>query len=201
MFFDIGANVGQWALANAAAANKIVAVEADPTTHATLVANTQGTNIVCENYAVCDSPADIIFYRCEDDTISSLNHEWLSDPISRFYNHAPFTEITCKTISLDSLIDKYGLPGLIKIDVEGGEFAVIRSLTKKVPLICFEWAAEMSHIAIQVIDHLLALRFTEFTVQDGDEYTFRPTQFTNSQMVKERLTSATGLDWGMVWCK
>jgi FkbM family methyltransferase len=201
MFFDIGANIGRWALANAAAANKIIAVEADPNTHAMLVTNTQGTNIVCENYAVCDSLEFVTFYSCTTNTLSSLNRDWLTDSSSRFCGQ-PFTEIRCPTISLDALIAKYGTPDLIKVDVEGGEFETIRSLTKKVPLLCFEWAAETADIAIQALTHLVSLEFTEFAIQDGDDYTFRPIQFTDSRAVRDQLVAATAkVNWGMVWCK
>lgn len=118
MYFDIGANVGRWALANASATDKIIAIEADPQTHAKLVANTQGTNIVCENYAVCDSVDYVTFYSCSTDTLSTLNRDWLTDLSSRFCGQ-PFTEIKCPAISIDTLIIKYGTPDLIKVDVEG----------------------------------------------------------------------------------
>jgi FkbM family methyltransferase len=123
MYFDIGANIGKWSQANNMAATKIIAVEAVPITFQKLVAaSTLYKHILCENYAVCDnSENDILFYNCTDaDTISTLNKDWLTDPSSRFNNFS-YNEIICKTITLDALILKYGLPVLIKIDVASYE--------------------------------------------------------------------------------
>jgi FkbM family methyltransferase len=204
MYFDIGANIGKWSQANNMAATQIIAVEAVPTTFQKLVANCAGyKHILCENYAACDNSGnDIVFYSCTTaDTISTLNKDWLADPSSRF-NNSPYTEITCKTITLDTLIMKYGLPALIKIDVEGGEYECIKSLTQKVPQLCFEWASETNHITFQSLNHLLGLGFTEFYLQFEDAYTFRPTTYTTVEVVREQLNKTTPKkEWGMVWCR
>jgi len=42
-------------------------------------------------------------------------------------------------ITLDKLIDQYGIPKFIKIDVEGFEPEVLRGLTKRVPYLSFEY--------------------------------------------------------------
>ena len=78
------------------------------------------------------------------------------------------------TITIDNLIKKYGLPELIKIDVEGGEYECISSLTQKVKLLCFEWASEVKNITLKCIEHLSKLGFTQFYIQYEDEYSFRP---------------------------
>jgi FkbM family methyltransferase len=203
MFFDIGAHVGRWSLDNLSNASKIISVEADPQTFGSLVATCRGkTNIICENYAVCDnSGADITFYRSTSTSvISTINRNWLTDPSSRFNNY-PFEEIKCKTITIDSLIEKYGIPELIKIDVEGGEFQCIRSLTQKVKHLCFEWASETNEITIKCLDYLQALGFTRFFLQQGDFYTFRPSSYTTIEAVKEELSRTTPKnEWGMMWC-
>ena len=203
MFFDIGAHVGRWSLDNLSNASKIISVEADPDTFRSLVATcSRERNIICENYAVCDnSGADITFYKCTyTNVVSTINHEWLANPSSRFHNY-PFVEIKCKTITIDSLIEKYGIPELIKIDVEGGEFQCIRSLTQKVKHLCFEWASETNDITIQCLDYLQALGFTSFFLQQGDAYTFRPSTYTTAESVKEALALTTPKnEWGMMWC-
>ena len=85
--------------------------------------------IILLNYAVCNNNGnDIIFYQADCDVLSTINKDWLTKDISRFYNH-PYREINCKTITIDKLIEQYGLPDLIKIDVEGGEYECIASLT------------------------------------------------------------------------
>jgi FkbM family methyltransferase len=204
MYFDIGTNLGQWAKANSNNTDKIILVEASPTTYNKLI-QTCGTNnkFTCLNYAVCDnSGQDITFYDCRThSTISTLNRDWLASPDSRFYNE-PYNVITCKSITLDNLIQTYGIPDLIKVDVEGGEYQCIKSLTQKVKLLCFEWASETNDVTFKTLDHLLSLGFTEFHLQNMDNYIFRPTTYTTCETVRQQLRNTTPKnEWGMVWCR
>lgn len=205
MLFDIGANIGNWALANVKYCDKIVAIEASPNTFNKLVNNCKNDKIHLLNYAVCNNNGnDITFYDADSDTLSTLNKDWLTHENSRFYNHCEYSEIKVKTITIDNLIEIYGIPKLIKIDVEGGEFQCISSLTQKVDLLCFEWASETNTITFQCLDYILSLGFNHFFVQDTDSYTFRPKDddFYNIDITKQILsTKILKEDWGMLWCK
>ena len=204
MYFDIGANVGRWSLANINKCNKIIAVEASPITFIKLINNCKHDNIILVNYAVCNNNfQDIIFYQAVSDELSTTNKEWLVSKESRFYN-MPYTEIICKTIGIDNLIELYGIPNMIKIDVEGGEYECIMSLTQKIDLLCFEWAAEVNNITFKCLDYLLTLNFTQFYIQYEDEYTFRPedNDFYDIDTIKQKLLKTILKEqWGMIWCK
>jgi len=190
MYFDIGSNVGNWSLANSKQCDKIISIEASPTTFKKLVDNCKNDdNIILLNYAVCNNNGnDITFYQADCDTLSTINKEWLTAETSRFHN-ASYTEITCKTIT---------------IDVEGGEYECIRSLTQKVELLCFEWASETNTITLNCIDYLFTLGYTKYYIQMQDNYLFRPNddEFCNIFTVKQKLsTTIPKRDWGMIWCK
>ena len=89
-----------------------------------------------------------------------------------------------------------------KIDVEGGEFNCISSLTQKVRQLCFEWAAETNDITFNCIDYLYNLGFRHFFVQDSDNYTFRPTVFFTSEQIKSSIDLTTDKkEWGMIWAR
>ena len=204
MFFDIGANIGNWSLSNLQQTDKIIVVEASPTTFHKLIKNV-GNNVklTCLNYAVCNSDDEYItFYNSTADTLSSINKEWHTSEKSRFYNQYAYQEIKCKTIKIDALIQQYGVPELIKIDVEGGEFECISSLTQRVNQICFEWASETNDITLNCIDHLVKLGFTFFSIQFEDKYTYRPTTYNDANAIKTHLLQTTPKkEWGMVWAK
>lgn len=204
MFFDIGTNIGNWSLENLKNCKKIIAVEASPTTYNMLIKNI-GSNdkITCLNYAVCNSEKEFIeFYNCSANTLSTINKEWLDSENSRFYNQNKYNVIKCKTITIDKLIQDYGLPELIKIDVEGGEFECISSLTQKVNNLCFEWASETNNITFQCIDYLESIGYNEFAIQFEDNYTYRPQFYKNINVVKEHLNKTTPKkEWGMIWAK
>ena len=205
MFFDIGANIGNWSLANINLCDKIISIEASPITFNRLVNNCKNDKITFLNYAVCNNNGnDIIFYHATNsDTLSTINKDWLTEPSSRFYSE-PYKELICKTITIDKLIEKYGLPDLIKIDVEGGEYECITSLTQKIKLICFEWASETNTITLNCIDHLFNLGYTQYYIQNKDDYIFRPqdNDFYDISTIKTKLLNTKPKeDWGMIWSK
>lgn len=206
MFFDIGANIGKWSIANLEQCDRIIVVEASPTTFNRLIDSVGNhTKLICLNYAVCSSTEEYItFYNFAEnaDTLSTINKDWINSEKSRFYNQYTYNEIKCKTITLDSLIDKYGLPELIKIDVEGGEFECISSLTQKVSELCFEWASETNDITFNCLDYLEKLGYTKFAVQLKDNYTYRPQSYTDVNILKDFLKKTTPkIEWGMIWVK
>jgi FkbM family methyltransferase len=204
MFFDIGANVGNWSLTNINNCDKIISVEASPNTFNRLVNNTHNNNkIITLNYAVCNSDEEFIeFYNCSADTLSTINRDWLDSDKSRFYKQFNYNVIKCKTISIDKLIEMYGIPELIKIDVEGGEFQCLSSLTKKINNICFEWASETNDITFRCLDYLEMIGYTEFAIQFEDNYTYRPQLYKDINFVKEQVNKTTPKkEWGMIWAK
>lgn len=188
--FDIGANIGKWSSANKDKFDKIISVEASPDTFKVLLDKTASIdNVFCLNYAVCNNNnQEVQFHSSSIDTLSTLNAE--------------YTTITCASITLDKLIEHYGTPDLIKIDVESGEYLTISSLSTRVPSICFEWAAEMNEVSLKCLDHLSQLGFDKYYIQYEDNYTFRPNQSdykTLDQIKTELLKSVPKNNWGMIW--
>lgn len=204
MYFDIGSNIGKWSLENINTCDKIIALEALPMTFNNLVNNCKYDKIILLNYAVCNNNGnDITFYHANCDVLSTINKDWLTNNISRFYGQS-YTEISCKSITIDQLIQQYGLPDLIKIDVEGGEYECVTSLTQKNKLLCFEWASETNYITLKCIDYLFGLGYTNYYIQQLDNYLFRPTDndFYDIYTIKNNIsTTIPKIDWGMIWCK
>jgi FkbM family methyltransferase len=204
MYFDIGANIGNWSLSNVNNCDKIITIEASPNTFNKLLNNTNNeAKILCLNYAVCNSNEEYIeFYDANTDTISTLNKDWLTSENSRFFNFTNYNIIRCKTIKIDDLIKLYGVPELIKIDVEGGEFICLSSLTQKINNLCFEWASETNNITFECLDYLELLGYKEFAIQFQDNYTYRPENYENLNNIKTILNNTTPKnEWGMIWAK
>ena len=207
LIFDIGANIGAWALANSSSDTTIVSVEASPSTFAKLAHNVKSEKkIIPLHFAIsCSDVSNITFYHCiSTPTISTLDKDWLSSPESRFgiYKNS-IKEIVVPTRTLDSLIAEYGVPDLLKIDVEGAEDQVLRSLHCRVPVLCFEWAAEWKDKNLTCISLLSSLGYTEFDIQYEDNYKYRPSAFTKSaDDIRIFFNHAIPKkDWGMIWAK
>jgi FkbM family methyltransferase len=82
--------------------------------------------------------------------------------------------IKVESITIDSMIERYGMPDLIKIDVEGYELNVLKGLTQKANDICFEWHEEEKDNLYQILEHLQSIGYTQFGVigyfEEGDVF-------------------------------
>lgn len=138
--FDIGANRGDWTLAALQKGYKVVALEPAPRVFGQLVGNfIYNPNVIPLKYAVSGSDnVRVEFFEADEDGLSTLNLDWLTDE-SMPYAGKPYRTIAATTITVDTLAKMYGVPDLIKIDVEGYEWAVFKGLSSKMGMIAFEW--------------------------------------------------------------
>jgi hypothetical protein len=82
--------------------------------------------------------------------------------------------IKVQSITIDSMIERYGIPDLIKIDVEGYELNVLKGLTQKANDICWEWHEEENDTLFKSLEHLQSIGYTQFGVigwfDEGDVF-------------------------------
>jgi FkbM family methyltransferase len=113
--WDIGANVGLFAFAAAALGARVLAVEAD-TRLADLLrrsAHLNGLPVSVLSVAVADTIGVSEFHLSSEGSASnSLSGSGSSHPVV--------------TVTLDWLLDRFGVPDLLKIDIEGSEFAALK---------------------------------------------------------------------------
>lgn len=134
LVFDIGGNIGQYALVLSSLVGengKVISVEPDYKNFSFLQFNVtinQIKNIELLKTGLDKTSNSLIFFR---DTVTggrkgSFNKDYVNESYSGFNE-------TVTTTTIDNLIDVYGVPSFIKIDVEGFESNVINGLTKKLP--------------------------------------------------------------------
>ena len=70
--------------------------------------------------------------------------------------------------TLDALIDRYGSPSFIKLDVEGFEVEALAGLTQPVPALSFEFTTIQRDLAIAGIERCAELGFLHFNAALGE---------------------------------
>ena len=126
-----------------------------------------------------------------------------------------------ESTTLDSLIESYGVPELIKIDVEGYEHVVLRGLSQRVGKICFEWCEEMAEQFYESLSILEKLGYKQFGISgyfaEGDVYSNftyepggeiflkEPESYHSLAEIKNILDTSLNplrrISWGMCWVK
>lgn len=180
LLFDIGANRGDAVVAGLNFGfGKIIAVEAAPKMYSLLVRNfLYEPKVIPLRFAVSDKNDERVeFYECVEDGLSSLEKGWLTDP-NMPYHGKQFKTIEVTTCTLDFLIEKYGNPDLVKIDVEGAESQVFAGLTKKPKNIAFEWTINTLDEHIEQLRRLKEVNgYTEYALQYITHHLAKPDEY------------------------
>jgi FkbM family methyltransferase len=179
LLFDIGANAGGATAVGLAQGYKVIALEPAPRIFKTLVSSyIYNPMVVPLKYAASDTDNSVIdFYETLDtDALSTLNIEWLTAD-SMPYKGFRYRTINVNTITIDKLAELYGEPNLIKIDVEGAEWRVLKGMTKHHGELALEWTIQTLKEHEEQLDYLHSLGYKEFAPQYIVEHLERPTEW------------------------
>lgn len=221
MLFDIGANRGDATLAGLQKGYDVIALEPAPKVYKELVSNfIYNPKVTPLRLAVTRRDNQHIeFYECVEDGLSTTNLDWLTDP-SMPYAGKAYRTIKTTTICMDTLINLYGLPDLVKIDVEGAEDEVFAGYTKKAPLVCFEWSEATLEGHVEQLKRLrdvnkykyFALQYITHHLEEPTEYRLLSEADSLPTWIEETKDAWTNKDWkvaglrptadvGMLWVK
>lgn len=179
LFFDIGANRGDATAVARKLGYKVIALEPAPKTFASLVKTFIYDDVVPLKLAVSDKDnQEIEFYDCVEDGLSTIDKNWLTQE-GMPYAGKEYRIRKVSTITIDSLARRYGNPDLIKIDVEGAEWAVLHGITQKYGVVVFEWTNVTIGEHQSQIEYLETLGYTEVGPQFIEHHLQQPKEWFN----------------------
>lgn len=125
--FDVGANVGNYALAAARGIGKgaVIALEPNPPVYEELVNSVRGTRVVPLNMACSDGNGWATLNVPVSDSGDLLAPIASIEP-RQSSSTSSISEVRVRTIKLDDLVSGCQRVSVIKIDVEGHELSVLR---------------------------------------------------------------------------
>ena len=174
LVFDLGAHAGNRTRAFAALGCRVVALEPQPDFARllrALFAGSPGVEVI--EAAVGEAPGRASLSISErTPTVTTLAAGW-RDTRGRqpdFSGVQWNRQIDVDTTTLDVLIERFGMPAFIKIDVEGSEPSVLAGLHEPVRALSFEYLPRANEYVRACVARLSALGPYQFNWSPGESY-------------------------------
>lgn len=205
LVFDIGANVGKCSDVFKNVSDKVICFEANPDLVSRLNTKFKNSNVVVDSRGISNKICKQTFYISPISAISTLSYDWMNN--SRFSTSTMWeNKKEIDTTTLDSVIDQYGIPDYVKIDIEGHEYEALTAFTKLLEntLFSFEWAEEQKVKIAEILIHLHKLGYNNFGFTDGDNISYDDqigwSSYEEFQLIKT-LDEKRKTRWGMIYFK
>ena len=190
--FDIGAHVGDRVASFRRLGARIVAVE--PQLAMVMVLKLfygRSADVAIEAVAVGRRVGTAsMLINADNPTVSTASPEFVSAA-----RDAPGWEtqrwtkaVPVPVTTLDALIDKYGAPAFIKIDVEGFEEEALQGLTHAVKALSFEFTIIQREVALACIERCITLGYTRFNAALGESQTFVNADWVGAEEIARWLS-------------
>jgi FkbM family methyltransferase len=186
LVFDLGAHAGNRTRAFAAMGCRIVAVEPQPD-FAQLLRLLYARSPVVEviEAAVASVPGQTpLFISERTPTVTTIAAPWHEARAREpdFSGVRWDRRIDVRTTTLDLLIDRFGMPAFVKIDVEGSEPAVLAGLSRPVRSLSFEYLPRALDCARACVAQLSALAPYQFNWSAGESYRLATRWMTGAEL-------------------
>jgi len=205
--FDVGANLGNRTKVFLRLGAGVVAFEPQKQCSEYLETVLGGTgNFRLVRKALGDAPGRGEMLVSNAHVLSTLSQEWpeVTKESGRFSRYEWNERQTVEIITMDGAIGEFGVPSFVKIDVEGFEYHVLSGLSRPVPAMSIEFAAEQIENTYRCIDHMSAMGPAAFQVSSGESMKFDLPTWIPADEMKDALADLVKRDalaWGDVYIR
>jgi len=191
LVFDIGANVGVRTEVFLKLGAQVIAVEPNPKCVRDIERIYGCKSLFIEQCAIGNGERTVELMIGDYSALSTTSPEWLkvAKKSPRFARHQWRESIKVPVRTIDSLIEAWGLPNFVKIDVEGSEAEVLHSLSQPISCLSFEFNIEFISQAGKCIEIISQLGNAYFNVVLKESFEFCFAEWITSSRIIEWLVS------------
>jgi FkbM family methyltransferase len=206
LVFDIGAHLGSTVEVFTRKSGKVVAFEPNQLLVDNLKEMFKHNNVIIDTRGLSNEIGTKVFNVSYANSLSTFSEDWIHS--SRFSDTITWdTKVEVETTTLDNIIEEYGIPDYVKIDVEGYEYEVLSPLTKFLPdtLFAFEWAEETKDKIYLILEHVHNLGYGSFGYTEEDKVLFDGeidwTGYEEFLKTVGEFKPERKIRWGMIYFK
>jgi FkbM family methyltransferase len=191
--FDIGSHVGDRISAFRRRGATVVALEPQPGPAAIIrLIHGRDPSVTCLRSAAGAEAGELdLRVNSRNPTVSSLSAEFISaaQGAPGWEGQNWDTSLRVPVTTLDLLIERYGSPNFIKIDVEGFEDRVLAGLSHQVPALSFEFTTIARATAMSCIATLEQLGPYRFNVALGESHRLHFVEPVSAMTIRSFIAS------------
>lgn len=201
--FDIGAHVGNRSRALAAVGGRVISLEPQPLFEGVLRRLLPPAAVLVPQAVAANPGRMTLAVSRRHPTVSTLSADWI-DRVSSdegFRQVAWDRTVEVEVTTLDALIDRFGRPAFVKIDVEGLEPEILAGLSTPVAALAFEYLPAALDGTEACIDRLAVLGDYVFNRVEGEDHRFLHADWMTGPAMMQVLRAETSRRSGDVYAR
>lgn len=207
LVFDVGANVGSRSKLFLNLDANVVAFEPQPELCEHLTQHLKNHPSFTLMPIGLGSESTIVELKISDaHVLSSMSNRWIESTkqSGRFSSYNWDKSIDVKIDILDNMLNKFGVPTFIKIDVEGYELEVLEGLSHPVKYFSLEFTSEDIDNFKKCLHRIEEIGEFIFQFSEGETLKFTFEQWMDGETLLKSLESKINTQpmlWGDIYCK